>query len=102
MKIKFTDTKQICKIVEGCIQCPDMTTVTRRQDDTDGSIEMEHEILLSVGPDGDMYIAQFPGKWLRFRTEGGGGGSPRTHNALRILHEAIRLDNLDRSQALKS
>jgi len=68
----------------------------RLHDDHDGSMEGKIGVLRSH-VDGDMYIfTETTGKigeqWLRFRTSGGGGRSLRTHNALRILAEAIRLD----------
>ncbi len=65
----------------------------RVHDDNDG----DHAQKLSVtrGPDGDMYVWIEDSRWLRFRTHGGGGRSMRTHNALRILAEAMRLDALE-------
>lgn len=64
----------------------------RLHDDHDGSKQGKVGVLR--GMDGDMYVFTDTqtGEWLRFRTSGGGGRSLRTHNALRILAEAIRLD----------
>jgi hypothetical protein len=71
----------------------------RLHDDHDGSMEGKICVLRS-DVDGDIYVyTETTGKmgeqWLRFRTKGGGGRSIRTHNALRILAEAIRLDAIE-------
>jgi len=67
----------------------------RLHDDHDGS--KEGKIGVIRGTDGDMHVFtettdKIGEQWLRFRTSIGGGRSLRTHNALRILAEAIRLD----------
>jgi hypothetical protein len=99
--MKHTTAKQIRDILAGTVEC-DLeypTFMTRRQDDTDGSTEPEHEIVLGQGPDGDMHIKQGDGfRFLRFRTPPGGGGSPHTHNALRILAHAMQMDAVARPQ----
>lgn len=68
----------------------------RQHDDTDG--KPEGFLAVSFGPDGDAYVSIHMHPVLRFRTEIGGGGSPRTRNALILLAEAIRLDNEARPQ----
>jgi|KBSSwiStaDraftv2_1062776.scaffolds.fasta_scaffold00022_225 hypothetical protein len=77
----------------------------RLHDDHDGTYQGKIGVLRA--PDGDMHVyvssrphgsQLMPGgtsEWLRFRTSGGGGRSLRTHNALRILAEAIRLDAIE-------
>lgn len=68
----------------------------RQHDDTDG--KPDGVLAVTFGPDGDAYVSIDFYPTLRFRTEVGGGSSQRTRNALIILAEAIRLDNLDRPQ----
>ncbi len=68
-----------------------MRTYTRRQDDTDGETTAKHDLDVTIGIDGDMWV-QAP-RLLRFRTGAGGGGSLRVRNALLVLAEAIRRDN---------
>ena len=80
------------------ISIDDGRVYTRLHDDHDGS--KEGKIGVIRGVDGDMHVfTETTGKigeqWLRFRTSVGGGRSLRTHNALRILAEAIRLDALE-------
>ena len=72
---------------------------TRLQDDTDGEIGPQHELSIAFSADGDAWVL-LPGfsTSLRFRELMGGGRSPRTRNALLVLAEAIRRDNLDRHQ----
>lgn len=70
----------------------------RLHDDHDGTYQGMIGVMRSI--DGDMYVwtstnPQAMSDWLRFRTFGGGGRSLRTHNALRILAEAIRLDAIE-------
>ena len=65
----------------------------RLHDDTDG--KNTGAICVVIAPDGDIH-AGVDTPSLRFRTDGGGGASLRTRNALMILAEAIRLDNEDR------
>lgn len=71
----------------------------RVHDDHDGTYSGILGVMRS-DVDGDMYVWTYSdphraGDWLRFRTAAGGGASLRTHNALRILAEAIRLDAID-------
>ena len=72
----------------------------RRHDDDDGS--GQGELVLIIGPDGDVWITtdQHQGPTMRFRIAPpiGGGQSKRTYNALRILALAIKLDNEERRQ----
>ena len=92
--MELITAKKIKKILASPIQCDldSPTFLTRYQDDTDGSREKEHQLIISQGPDGDMYIGVGNSRLLRFRTWNGGGMSLNTHNALRILAEAIKLD----------
>ena len=68
------------------------TAYSRTQDDTDGELS-GHDLMVSIGPDGDAWV-QTP-QVLRFRTYGGGGHSLRVRNALLVLAEAIRRDNAE-------
>lgn len=96
MNSKFLTEKEAKKILSGIgVQC-DLeypTFLTRFQDDIDGSKEIDHQLTVSQGPDGDMYISVGPSQMLRFRTYAGGGRSLAVHNALRILAHAIKMDN---------
>lgn len=97
-KLNFVDSKKLDQIINADgIDCSRLgyypeSRHTRLQDDTDGETTLKHELTVIMGPDGDMHIG-VGGDFLRFRTWGGGGNSLRTHNALRILAEAIRQDN---------
>lgn len=75
---------------------------SRRQDDNDGGRGPEHNLAVSFTRDGDAWFlvpwGENPQSALRFRTDAGGGASPRVHRALMILAEAIRRDNEDRPQ----
>jgi hypothetical protein len=101
--------KVIQTLLEGFWALPsvDNGTFERLHDDHDGT--GEGTVGVTRGIDGDMYVwvnsrgldigsntmRKANSDWLRFRTHGGGGRSPRTHNALRILAEAIRLDTIE-------
>lgn len=100
--MKFTTIKQARAILNGVVECdlPYPTFLYRLQDDTDGSSEPRHLLEVSQGPDGDMYVSAGGGNLLRFRTETGGGNSLATHNALRLLAEAIQIDAKRRPQRL--
>lgn len=94
-----TTTEQIQNILNGTVDCnlPYPGFLERLHDDTDGSADIKHVLSVSQGPDGDMYVGV--GHYLlRFRTWTGGGISLATHNALRILAEAIKMDNQARPQ----
>ncbi len=75
--------------------CAD-TMYARLHDDTDG--EDKGCIGVLIDKFGDVRVAsdacQF--EYLRFRTDGGGGRSLRTRNALLFLALAIKLDNEER------
>ena len=74
-----------------------MTEYRRLHDDHDGT--ECGEISMVVAPDGDVHIATVglkPCESLRFRTCVGGGNSPMVRNALIVLAEAIRREDLDR------
>ena len=69
-----------------------MQEYRRLHDDHDGTFKGWLTVMFGV--DGDAYIATEGGELIRFRTPvGGGGASPRTYSALKVLAEAIRLDN---------
>lgn len=77
---------------------PSIRQFERIHDDHDGTFQGSIGVTRAV--DGDMYVwtetsPQILSNWLRFRSGTGGGRSLRTHNALRILAEAIRLDALE-------
>lgn len=67
----------------------------RLHDDHDG--ENVGTIRVKLGNDNDVWFGsdQFVGPMLRFRTQDGGGRSPRVWNALRILALAIKLDEAE-------
>lgn len=71
---------------------------SRPHDDTDGDKSENVSVYISVDSDVWITIGGIkPFKTMRrFRTFSGGGQSLRTRNALLILAEAIRLDNLER------
>ena len=97
--MKTTTGRQLRNILEGVVAVPEIRTdqsYRRGQDDHDGTFE--GQLILTKGPDGDMYIGMDQPMAIRFRNYFGGGASLRTHNALRILAEAIRLDNLEHPQ----
>jgi hypothetical protein len=96
--MKETTEKQIKAILEGVVLTYSLGDKmhTRIQDDHDGTFE--GSICAFIGPDGDMWIGMDKQMAIRFRNWTGGGRSLRTHNALRILAEAIRLDNLEDPQ----
>ena len=74
------------------------TFYNRVQDDCDGDLTQQLHVFLAG--DGDMHIAiSGDTRSLRFRNYFGGGMSLRTHRALMILAEAIRLDNEERPQS---
>jgi hypothetical protein len=68
----------------------------RIQDDCDG----DRSQILEVGfsSDGDAWIRTYHHGSLRFRSEPGGGMSPRVRNAILLLAEAIRRDHDARPQ----
>lgn len=64
----------------------------RLHDDHDGTFV--GELSVSLSRDGDVWVSTAPGHTLRFRVPMiGGGMSPHTFNALRMLALAIELDN---------
>lgn len=70
----------------------------RRQDDCDGSRELQHNVVVTIGRDGDAWVDAGQFRGLRFRHDFGGGQSPRVRAALVVLAEAIRRDNEERPQ----
>lgn len=71
------------------------TNYARVHDDNDG--DRRERLVLIFGPDGDAHLwveGEQPSPALRFRNGSGGGRSLRTHAALMILAEAMRLDEL--------
>lgn len=67
------------------------TVFRRLQDDTDGETGQAHQLTVALAPDGDWWLAVGPAH-LRFRSDMGGGASPRVHAALMVLAEAMRRD----------
>ena len=68
----------------------------RLHDDDDGA--REGRLLVQFNSVGDAYIStdKHRGSPLRFRTELGGGNSPRVRNALVLLALAIQMDSRKR------
>jgi hypothetical protein len=72
-------------------------THSRVQDDCDG--DLTQVLAVSLSHDGDAWVRTMQRLGtLRFRSDFGGGMSPRVRNALIVLAEAIRRDNEDRPQ----
>lgn len=71
------------------------TMYSRLHDDHDGTREGIVSVKFDMAGDAWLSTDKHRGPPLRFRTEGGGGLSPRVRNALMLLAEAIRLDNLE-------
>jgi hypothetical protein len=70
----------------------------RTHDDCEG--DRGQGVIVTVGPDGDVWISTTTRmSTCRFRNFFGGGRSLRVRNALLILAEAIRLDNEERPQS---
>ncbi len=81
----------------GMLELSSERSVHRLHDEQDGT--GQGELHVSFLPNGDMVVSitgdeEQVSPALRFRTYEGGGHSLRTRNALFILLEAIRLDNL--------
>lgn len=92
---KLYNDLDIKEILEKCLFPKDLkchTSYTRQHDDTDG--EADGNLTVRIDSMGDVYIRIDNGKVLRFRNFGGGGNSLKTRNALVLLAEAMRLDNL--------
>jgi len=68
-----------------------MDGVGRIEDDNDG--DPTRSIAILFGHDGDLHVGTRLGEFRRFRTQAGGGVSPRVYNALLVLAEAMRRDN---------
>lgn len=72
--------------------------IERVHDDHEGEFTGRLQMMMTV--DGDMWIhttdPETGSGLIRFRGIGGGSMSDRVHNALRILAQAILLDNLAR------
>ena len=89
------DQKKIKRLLEKPLFIETLETMTmyqRVQDDCDGDLGQRVNVIM--GNDGDMHISILGDNLtLRFRNYFGGGASLRVHNALKILAEAIRLDN---------
>jgi hypothetical protein len=102
------DAQEIIRILlESAWALPTVDTkeaFERLHDDHDGTRQGKIGVIRAI--DGDMHVyiqsdssrtmsmrvSSYESDWLRFRSAAGGGRSLRTHNALRILAEAIRLD----------
>ena len=88
--------KDARRVLENPFWIPDLNGndfFERLHDDHDGTFTGRLQVFFnSVG---DIYIStdKHHGPALRYRTEGGGGLSQRTRNALMILAWAIKLDN---------
>lgn len=73
-------------------------TYERVHDDHDGTFTGRVSVQFDRMGDAYLFVDKPEGiaNYLRFRTMGGGGMSPRVRTALLLLAEAIRLDNEDR------
>ena len=92
------DMKEIRKILETpfwpVTLNPDVSYY-RTQDDCDGNLREGIEVIFDTQGGAWVNITtDSPLKSCRFRTWGGGGASLRVRNAMLILAEAIRLDNI--------
>lgn len=67
---------------------------SRRHDDAGGEFGDEHDLEVSLEPGDGAWVTVGAGYSLHF----GGEGSPRVHNALVVLAEAIRRDNKELPQ----
>lgn len=94
---KDVTPERIKEMLESNFFPPDITPNTVYRREHDDCVRGDGEDLI-VASDvmGDMYISIKGNKQLRFRTRGGGGESLRVRNALIILAEAIRLDNISK------
>jgi hypothetical protein len=95
--------KEAARVLENPFWIPTLATNTcyqRTHDDHDGTWSGKLNVM--VDQMGDIWMTVDKpttfGFSLRFRTYGGGGRSPRTRNALMLLAEAIRLDNLEKPE----
>jgi len=72
-------------------------------DDCDG--DLNQALAVIIDDNADAHVLLPPDRnveSLRFREQLGGGMSPRVRNAILVLAEAIRRDNLDRPQQLRA
>ena len=98
--------KGIYRALEHPFCIPDLTgdaPYIRLHDDHDGT--HKGKIIISIGRDGDVWVRVEPShdlSSLRFRTSSGGGNSQRVRNALLILALAIKLDNEEHPQSIRS
>jgi hypothetical protein len=97
MKSKYPDIKRFLDHPFWLPTLDDGVTYERTQDDQQESAA--GQLRLRFGPDGDAYIGIDEKELIHFRNYTGGGTSLRTHAALMVLAEAIRLDNLEHAQA---
>lgn len=95
--------KDFKRVLENPFWIPTLHTdelYIRTHDDHDGTFN--GKITMSFDKMGDAWLICDPpsafNRCLRFRTFGGGGNSLRVRQALMLLAEAIRLDNLERPE----
>lgn len=93
MSKKFSDEslrRALVQILESSFPMPEINGkfLTRPHDDHDG--DQSQALHVGMLRDGDLVIHTHG--HLRFRNPIGGGASPHTHNALRILMLAIMID----------
>lgn len=96
------------EVVRAILECPGVILPdlkpdemqVRTHDDHDGTYD--GKIHITQDRMGDIWILlekyDAMNRTLRFRNGMGGTNSPRVHNALKILAEAIRLDNIYRPE----
>lgn len=100
----MSEEDRIKKLLEENFWLPTLDTMSNYQRFEDDS--MSGSLNVAFGTDGDGHITVIQDRdpkefklAMRFRMPMiGGGESPRVRNALLILAEAIRLDNLDHPQ----
>ena len=98
--------KDVRRVLEHPFCIPDLTgekPYIRLHDDHDGTYQ--GRIIVSISRDSDVWIKIDPShdlSSLRFRSYSGGGKSQRVRSALLILALAIKLDNEEHPQNLKS
>lgn len=96
MKSKYPDIKRFLDRPFWLPTLDDGVVYERTQDDPEE--RTEGRLRVRFGPEGDAYIGIDQTELIHFRNYTHGGASLRTHAALMVLAEAIRLDNLEHAQ----
>lgn len=96
MKSKYPDIKRFLDRPFWLPTLDDGVVYERTQDDSEDRAAGCLRVRFS--PEGDAYIGIDQTELIHFRNYTHGGTSLRTHAALMVLAEAIRLDNLEHAQ----